>query len=144
MTQSPVDNRRIAMDIMDAMAIGDPVVLSALLHKDVRWHIPPSVALVGLQPTLVGSAAVVQMIRGTHATFFKDVKFEYLHALQERDMVFLLGTLAGTTHSGPRYENDYAVLIRFADGVALEGWEFTDTAHSFKILQEARVRTMAV
>jgi ketosteroid isomerase-like protein len=143
MVSASNSNRRAAMNVMDAMARGDPIALGALLHESVRWHIPASVAAIGLQPMLSGVPAVLQMIHKSHTTLFKDVKFEYRHVLEEADKVFLLGRLAGATHPGPRYENDYAILIRFADGLAIEGWEFTDTAHSFKLMQDAGLQTMA-
>jgi hypothetical protein len=66
MKQTLPNHRKAAMELMDAMAVGDLTTLRGNLHRDVRWHIPPSVSELGLQPTLIGVQAVLDMINASH------------------------------------------------------------------------------
>ena len=99
----------------------DPTTLATAFHQDVVVHEPASLPYSGDWRGLEGISALL----GRMGEVWSDVRVEGLEAAQAGDTVFMACTLHLTSRAdGNVIQQPFAEVLRFQDGVLLEGTPF--------------------
>jgi ketosteroid isomerase-like protein len=99
----------------------DVSLLARAFHRDVVVHEPASLPYAGDWRGLEGIGALFQRMREV----WSDVRVENLEAVRSGDTVFMACTLHLTSRAnGTAVEQPFAEVLRFADGLLLDGTPF--------------------
>lgn len=99
----------------------DAAMLATAFHQDVVVHEPASLFYCGDWRGLEGVSALL----GKMCEVWSDIRVEDLEAAQSGDTVFMACTLHLTSRgNGNVIQQPFAEVLRFQDGVLLEGTPF--------------------
>jgi ketosteroid isomerase-like protein len=112
-------------------------MLAAAFHRDVVVHEPASLPYSGDWRGLDGVSALL----GKMSAVWSDVRVDGLEAAQSGDAVFMTCRLHLTSRAnGAVIEQPFAEVLRFQDGLLLEGTPFYyDTSELLAICGDPRV-----
>ena len=118
--------REIFESFLFDMIEGRHNLVDAVLHENIRWHLPP----FAKQPPIQGRDAVLQFLAKAPAAFYEpgSMRIEPIEFFVQDGLVACLATLRATTKHGAPYENRYGFFARMEAGRLIEVWELLDSA----------------
>ena len=130
---SAAENKTRLQAIYADLATGDTRSFRAALHPDFVWTITGSNSWSGRYGP--GFAKVQDgLLRPLYARFAGRYTNQATRFLAEHDVVMVACRGNVATVEGERYDNDYCLLFRFADGLIVEEIEYMDSALAERVL----------
>jgi ketosteroid isomerase-like protein len=124
-------NRRLLDELLEAMCTNDRDAITRLTDPEIKYWIPQTLAeRHGWARPIVGHEGLFAMAE-LAATRYTEVTLEARHTVADDE-----GVAAWLAMSTPRadgsgvYTNEYAFVLKVADGRITEVWEQPDTALS--------------
>jgi hypothetical protein len=130
-------NRKLLQDIFAAAASPDPAardraLFTASLAEDARWIVTGQYSW---SRTFVGKQAILQDLHGYVRSRLRDRTRTVAHRfIADGDLVVVEATGDNVTREGQRYDNDYCLVFRLADGKIKEIREYCDSVLTEKAL----------
>jgi ketosteroid isomerase-like protein len=130
---TPVENKALVQEIMEARTRRDPAPFLAAMADDFVWRIIGSTAWSG---EYVGKAAIRErLLKPLYAQFTAPSSITPIRILADGDYVVAECRGDATTVLGERYANTYCFVMRLADGQLKEMTEYMDTALVERVLR---------
>jgi ketosteroid isomerase-like protein len=127
-----IDNKELARDIFVRLGRSDIPGAVALLSNDVTWSLPGKTD----QHPAAGNYSkkeITDLFERMISRTTDGLDFTFKSILAEDDTVALQMESRGELTNGRVYNNEYALLLRFADGKVVQVREYNDTLHSYAV-----------
>jgi ketosteroid isomerase-like protein len=129
-------NRQTVLQHFEAKIRLDGKMLAAQMAPDVMWWAPRSSARLGMPRPMNGRDAVIEMLTSV-PLYQPDTRRWTIHdVVADDDRAVVHASLSAMTRSGVSYENDYAFVFHFRDGLIRAVWEHLDTAYAYERFAE--------
>jgi uncharacterized protein len=124
---TPAEIRAVVERYVDGRARNDAGQLAALLHEEIEFHPPPSM----LRP-VSGRETVARMWADWPPKLWEPatIKYRLDDVIVEGERAVVLQRITATTTGGEPYENDYAFVLTFRDGLIHRVDEFVDSLYA--------------
>jgi ketosteroid isomerase-like protein len=126
------ENKKLMQEIFARVAAGDRNRLVDSLAEDVTMHVTGQYSW---SRTFNGKAALVNELYGHLRNVLADgrrtIPFRFI---ADEDYVVVQARGDMVTKTGVRYDNDYCLVYRLANGKIAEIWEYCDSALTESVL----------
>lgn len=126
----------LIQDTFQALAVGDPESIAAVLTEDAEWLSPPGNATaVALDAPhhMIGRPAIVRFFTEDFPRLFaRDVALDVHRLHADDEQAVLEATMTATLADGRHYRNDYCFVVEIRDGLVHRVREYTDTARGLR------------
>ena len=130
MGQQEEDNKKLALDMLDALTRADQDWVRENYAEDFRIWVTGSLPFSGpgdKAGALASMPAVLDL-------FPQGLTFAAKSMVAEGESVAIEATSSGKTFRGDQYSQEYHFLMRARDGKIVEWKEYMDTEHARKVL----------
>ena len=128
-------NRETVLQHFDAKIRLDGKVLAEQMTPDVTWWAPRSTDRLGMPRPMNGRDAVIEMLTSVPLYQPESRRWNIHHVVADDDTAVVHASLSALTRSGVPYENDYAFVFQFREGLIDAVWEHLDTAYAYDRFQ---------
>ena len=138
MSADPAANKRVVLDMLDAIRRGDRDAARDAYAEDATWRYPPSLGGPGVHE---GRDAIFDVYFAVderlYETGTRAYDLEVLRAVAEGDAVAVEMRHRGRTRDGRPYETDYHTLYLLRDGRIHEVHEYFDSLYVRRVYSDA-------
>ena len=139
---SAAENGKLMQDVFAAIAAGNRTVFVDTLADDVTLRVTGSNSW---SRTFTGKASVLRDLYGYLNTLLAEGRRTVAHRfIADGDHVVVEARGDMMTKAGVRYDNEYCLVYRFADGKIVEIREYLDSALCEEVLGEFPVAKIPV
>jgi ketosteroid isomerase-like protein len=128
-------NKETVLQHFDAKIRLDEEMLAAQMTPDVLWWAPRSTTRLGMPRPMNGRDAVIEMLTSVPLYQPETRRWTIHDVVADHETAVVHASLSAMTRGGVPYENDYAFVFRFRDGLIDAVWEHLDTAYAYDCFQ---------